>query len=183
MELAQSVENDYIGSPCGNLDQVMILYARDGYGTHFVPSKGCSDKEPRRWNCDVHSVRWRHVLRSYYISTTNTFYNNKHRTVRRGTFVSLPSILEPIVRVLRRARTRYDPESAKQFTKMLGSDDAITKMRSGSAVKFLSDIDTSKLFDAVMKSIPRHMQIFAIVFDTSILQSKIQKTHESVVYG
>ena len=34
---------------------------------------------------------------------------------------------------------------------MLGSDDAITKMRSGSAVKFLSDIDTSELFDAAMK--------------------------------
>lgn len=47
VELAQSVENDYIGSPCGNLDQVMILYARDGYGTHFIPSKGLSDKEPR----------------------------------------------------------------------------------------------------------------------------------------
>ena len=47
VELAQSVENAYIGSPCGNLDQVMILYARDGYGTHFVPSKGISDKEPR----------------------------------------------------------------------------------------------------------------------------------------
>jgi galactokinase len=33
--LAQQVENDYVGSPCGLLDQVMILFARAGAGTHF----------------------------------------------------------------------------------------------------------------------------------------------------
>lgn len=37
-ELAQSVENDYIGSPCGILDQVMIYFAREGMGTHFHPA-------------------------------------------------------------------------------------------------------------------------------------------------
>ncbi len=37
VELAQAVENDYIGSPCGNLDQIMILFARDGRGTHYNP--------------------------------------------------------------------------------------------------------------------------------------------------
>ena len=36
-ELAQKVENDYIGSPCGLLDQVMILFAKRGRGTHFDP--------------------------------------------------------------------------------------------------------------------------------------------------
>lgn len=35
--LAQAVENDYIGSPCGLLDQVMILFARAGMGTHYHP--------------------------------------------------------------------------------------------------------------------------------------------------
>jgi len=35
--LAQAVENDYIGSPCGLLDQIMILYARKGMGTHYRP--------------------------------------------------------------------------------------------------------------------------------------------------
>jgi galactokinase len=35
--LAQAVENDYIGSPCGLLDQIMILFARDGMGTHYNP--------------------------------------------------------------------------------------------------------------------------------------------------
>jgi len=34
VDLAQDVENDYIGSPCGNLDQIMILFAREGMGTH-----------------------------------------------------------------------------------------------------------------------------------------------------
>jgi galactokinase len=35
--MAQAVENDYIGSPCGLLDQVMILFAREGMGTHNRP--------------------------------------------------------------------------------------------------------------------------------------------------
>ena len=37
VDLAQDVENDYIGSPCGNLDQIMILFAREGMGTHYRP--------------------------------------------------------------------------------------------------------------------------------------------------
>lgn len=38
VELAQAVENDYIGSPCGLLDQTMILFARAGFGTLFDPA-------------------------------------------------------------------------------------------------------------------------------------------------
>jgi galactokinase len=38
VDLAQAVENDYIGSPCGNLDQIMILFAREGMGTHYNPA-------------------------------------------------------------------------------------------------------------------------------------------------
>ncbi|MBN2020214.1 MAG: hypothetical protein JW749_08320 [Sedimentisphaerales bacterium] len=34
---AQAVENDYIGSPCGQLDQIMILFAKEGMGTHYNP--------------------------------------------------------------------------------------------------------------------------------------------------
>jgi len=30
--MAQAVENDYIGSPSGNLDQIMIYFARGGMG-------------------------------------------------------------------------------------------------------------------------------------------------------
>jgi galactokinase len=37
VDLAQAVENDYIGSPCGQLDQIMILFARAGMGTHYNP--------------------------------------------------------------------------------------------------------------------------------------------------
>jgi galactokinase len=37
IDMAQTVENDYIGSPCGNLDQVMIYFARAGMGTHYDP--------------------------------------------------------------------------------------------------------------------------------------------------
>jgi len=38
VDLAQAVENDYIGSPCGKLDQIMILFAREGFGTHYNPA-------------------------------------------------------------------------------------------------------------------------------------------------
>lgn len=37
VELAQAVENDYIGSPCGELDQIMILFAQEGTGVHYNP--------------------------------------------------------------------------------------------------------------------------------------------------
>ena len=37
IELAQQIENEYIGSPCGQLDQIMIYFAKAGMGTHFNP--------------------------------------------------------------------------------------------------------------------------------------------------
>ena len=37
VDMAQAVETDYIGSPCGQLDQIMILFARAGRGTHYAP--------------------------------------------------------------------------------------------------------------------------------------------------
>ncbi len=35
---AVAVENDYVGSPCGELDQVMILFARAERGVHYAPA-------------------------------------------------------------------------------------------------------------------------------------------------
>ncbi len=37
VDIAQAVENDYIGSPCGQLDQIMILFARENMGTYYDP--------------------------------------------------------------------------------------------------------------------------------------------------
>ncbi len=37
VDLAQAVENDYIGSPCGKLDQTMVLFAKEGMGTYYNP--------------------------------------------------------------------------------------------------------------------------------------------------
>lgn len=37
VDLAQAVETDYVGSPCGKLDQIMIYFARAGMGTHYNP--------------------------------------------------------------------------------------------------------------------------------------------------
>jgi len=46
VDLAQAVENDYIGSPCGKLDQIMILFARRGMGTYYNPAKRTIDYVP-----------------------------------------------------------------------------------------------------------------------------------------
>ena len=37
VDMAQAVENDYIGSPCGQLDQIMILFSREDMVTHYNP--------------------------------------------------------------------------------------------------------------------------------------------------
>jgi galactokinase len=37
VDLAQMVETDYIGSPCGKLDQIMIYFAKAGMGTYYDP--------------------------------------------------------------------------------------------------------------------------------------------------
>lgn len=37
IDMAQAVENEYIGSPCGQLDQIMVYFARAGMGTHYNP--------------------------------------------------------------------------------------------------------------------------------------------------
>ncbi|MHC4635341.1 MAG: galactokinase [Planctomycetota bacterium] len=46
VDLAQAVENDYIGSPCGQLDQIMILFAREGFGTYYNPKDRGIDYVP-----------------------------------------------------------------------------------------------------------------------------------------
>ena len=46
VDLAQAVENDYIGSPCGKLDQIMIYFAREGMGTHYNPRRQSIDYVP-----------------------------------------------------------------------------------------------------------------------------------------
>ncbi|MCC7397634.1 MAG: hypothetical protein IT455_11275 [Planctomycetes bacterium] len=46
VDLTQAVENDYIGSPCGKLDMVMICHARAGMGTLYHPADGSVSHVP-----------------------------------------------------------------------------------------------------------------------------------------
>lgn len=39
IDWAQAVENDYIGSPCGKLDQAMILFGKKGKGSLYSPRR------------------------------------------------------------------------------------------------------------------------------------------------
>jgi galactokinase len=46
VDMAQAVENNYIGSPCGQLDQIMILFARKDMGTYYNPKNRSVDYVP-----------------------------------------------------------------------------------------------------------------------------------------
>jgi galactokinase len=46
VDMAQAVENDYIGSPCGKLDPLMIYFARAGMGTLYNPTDGAIHHVP-----------------------------------------------------------------------------------------------------------------------------------------
>jgi galactokinase len=46
VDMSQAVETDYIGSPCGQLDQIMILFARAGLGTYYHPRERRVDYVP-----------------------------------------------------------------------------------------------------------------------------------------
>jgi galactokinase len=56
VDLAQAVENDYIGSPCGKLDQIMILFAREGFGTYYNPAKRTVEYVPLGKRADDFSI-------------------------------------------------------------------------------------------------------------------------------
>ncbi len=46
VSMAKSVENEYIGSPCGELDQIMIMFAREDAGIHYKPKTMSIDYVP-----------------------------------------------------------------------------------------------------------------------------------------
>ncbi|MHC4744822.1 MAG: galactokinase [Planctomycetota bacterium] len=46
VDLAQAVENDYIGSPCGKLDMTMVLFAQEGMATYYNPKDRSIDYVP-----------------------------------------------------------------------------------------------------------------------------------------
>ncbi len=45
-QMAQQAENEYVGSPCGLMDQVMIIFAKEGTGTHFNPKTNAVEHIP-----------------------------------------------------------------------------------------------------------------------------------------
>jgi len=52
VDLAQMVETDYIDSPCGKLDQIMIYFAKAGMGTYFDPATARIEHIPFGGNAD-----------------------------------------------------------------------------------------------------------------------------------
>ena len=87
--LAQQVENDYIGSPCGLLDQIMILFARDGTGTHYNPQ----DRSVSYVPLGVRAVDFRIVALD--TGTVRPGLENSTYRVRRQECEELVEILRP----------------------------------------------------------------------------------------
>ncbi|PWB74564.1 MAG: hypothetical protein C3F15_07695 [Holophagae bacterium] len=87
--LAQQVENDYIGSPCGLLDQIMILFARDGTGTHYNPQ----DRSVSYVPLGVSAVDFRIVALD--TGTVRPGLENSTYRVRRQECEELVEILRP----------------------------------------------------------------------------------------
>jgi galactokinase len=56
VDLAQMVETDYIGSPCGKLDQIMIYFAKAGMGTYFNPSQNTIEHVPYGGDPDLFRI-------------------------------------------------------------------------------------------------------------------------------
>eukprot|EP00045_Choanoeca_perplexa_P011882 m.127473 g.127473 ORF g.127473 m.127473 type:complete len:441 (+) comp15801_c0_seq5:1301-2623(+) len=56
IDLAQAVEVEYIGSPCGQLDQIMIYFAKDGQGTHYKPAEKSITYVPLGEGCEDFAI-------------------------------------------------------------------------------------------------------------------------------
>lgn len=126
VELAQMVENDYIGSPCGNLDQVMILYAKAGFGTHFIPAKrGKRGGEVR------------------YVPLGGGMSAEDFRIIALDTGTDRPG-LEKSTYAIRAAE-------CKRFSGMLAADAEMTALRSGTPIATFADVNTPILYEAVLK--------------------------------
>lgn len=130
VELAQKVENDYIGSPCGNLDQVMILYARDGFGTHFIPSKGRKG-EPRGG-----TVR--------YVPLGGGMSANDFRIVALDTGTDRPG--------LEKSTYAVRSKECVCLAKMLSEDQKLTELRQGRTVTCLADVESDEQLGYVLET-------------------------------
>ena len=56
VDLAQMVETDYVGSPCGKLDQIMIYFAKEGMGTYYNPGTNSLEHYPFGGDADTFRI-------------------------------------------------------------------------------------------------------------------------------
>jgi len=87
--LAQAVENDYIGSPCGLLDQVMILFAKEGMGAHYNPI----DNTVRHVALGQNAIDFRFV--SLDTGTVRPGLESSTYRIRRAECEELTALLRP----------------------------------------------------------------------------------------
>lgn len=110
VDLAQMVENDYIGSPCGKLDQVMIYFAKAGMGTYYNPRTSEVDHYP--FGGDADSFR----IVSLDTGTKRPGLEKSTYKVRREECSELAGILGEPLGITQLA----DVSSAESFEKACG---------------------------------------------------------------
>ena len=68
VELAVQVENAYVGSPCGELDQIMIYYAKKGFGTYYDPATAKIDYVPMGEDAPAWATVWNSTLQRHFFN-------------------------------------------------------------------------------------------------------------------
>lgn len=114
VDMAQAVETEYIGSPCGQLDQIMILFAKEGLGTYFRPQSRSVEHVPLGTGPDFRLV-------SLDTGTKRPGLEKSTYKVRRAECEKLVGLLRPGYGVNALADVR-DEETYDRIMREFGSD-------------------------------------------------------------
>jgi galactokinase len=114
VDMAQAVETDYIGSPCGQLDQIMILFAREGLGTYYRPQSRTVEYVPLGEGPEFRLV-------SLDTGTKRPGLEKSTYKVRRAECETLVELLRPGYGVNALAEVR-DAETYERIMREFGGD-------------------------------------------------------------
>ena len=103
-QLACAIENDYVGSPCGLLDQVMICFARRDTGTLYSPHTGAVAHVPLGGDPD------RQALLCLFTGRARHGLQNATYPVRRAECERLLALLRPEFGIACLADVRSDQQ-------------------------------------------------------------------------
>jgi galactokinase len=140
IDMAVQIENEYIGSPCGKLDQIMIYFARDNQGVHYDPSSesvkyipfGGDSEQFRLVSLDTGTVRpglekSTYKIRRQECDDFTALLKEKDYKINSLADIKEPKMYQEIIKKFQSSkpnfcrRLKYIYEAQKRFEKMLGA--------------------------------------------------------------